>query len=211
VRRPEREVLELMKTKNLGNPSCAVHRPVMSFFIKLERHDVMRGRMLRRSKSATQTSQRLAWAGGPHVARGSTTHTMSRILRLAAAISLTAILGLMIPARAQQEPAKRPPLQGQNHPPGLPGQHLPGPAAHPGPTPAGLPPAGTPTAWRPARSPRHARRTRLQLPRPGRRPPPDRNLQPARARDLVRRRLASRNAVRPARLLVGGQWRLVFL
>jgi hypothetical protein len=43
---------------------------------------------------------------------------MSKTLRLAAAISLATILGLMIPARAQQEPTKRAPVQGQNHPPG---------------------------------------------------------------------------------------------
>jgi hypothetical protein len=67
---------------------------------------------------------------------------MSRSLRLAAAISLAAILGLMITARAQQEPTKRPPVQGQNHPPGPPGQHLPGPAAHPGTMPQAFHPPG---------------------------------------------------------------------
>jgi hypothetical protein len=44
----------------------------------------------------------VAWAAGARTLhRGSTSHTMGRTLRLAAAISFTAILGLMIPARAQ--------------------------------------------------------------------------------------------------------------
>lgn len=58
---------------------------------------------------------------------------MSKTLRLAAAISLASTPGLAIPARAQHEPTKRPPVQGQNHSPGPPGQHLPGPAGRPGP------------------------------------------------------------------------------
>jgi hypothetical protein len=63
---------------------------------------------------------------------------MSKTLRLTAATSLAATLGLTLSAIAQQsphEPTKRLPVQSQNHPPGPPGQHLPGPAGHAGPTP----------------------------------------------------------------------------
>jgi hypothetical protein len=67
---------------------------------------------------------------------------MSKTLRLAAAISLASILGLAIPARAQHEPSQRPPVQGQNHPAGPPGQHLPGPAGRPGPMPQAFHPPG---------------------------------------------------------------------
>jgi hypothetical protein len=59
---------------------------------------------------------------------------MSTTLRSTAAISLAATLGLTFSAVAQQqphEPTKRLPVQGQNHPPGPPEQHLPGPAGHP--------------------------------------------------------------------------------
>jgi hypothetical protein len=68
---------------------------------------------------------------------------MSKTLRLAAAISLAATLGLTLSAVAQQqrEPVKRP-AQGQNHPPGPPGQHLPGPPGHPGPMPQAFHPPG---------------------------------------------------------------------
>jgi hypothetical protein len=72
---------------------------------------------------------------------------MSKTLRLATAISLAATVGLTIPARAQQAPTNRPSAQGQNHPPGPPGQHLPGPGQHP-PGPAGHP-GPTPQAFHP--------------------------------------------------------------
>jgi hypothetical protein len=72
---------------------------------------------------------------------------MSKTLRLAITISFAATLGLTIPAAAQQEPTKRPPVQGQNRPPGPPGQHLPGPAGRPMPQafrPPGAAPHGGP-------------------------------------------------------------------
>jgi hypothetical protein len=71
---------------------------------------------------------------------------MSKTLRLTAAISLAATLGLTLSATAQQPEPRRPPAQG--HPPGPPGQHLPGPAGHPLPGPAGHPP-GPPQAFHP--------------------------------------------------------------
>jgi len=73
---------------------------------------------------------------------------MRKTLRLAAAISLAATLGLIIPASAQQhEQARRP----QGHPGGPPGQHPPGPAGRPGPQafrPQGPGPHGGPPGAR---------------------------------------------------------------
>jgi len=70
---------------------------------------------------------------------------MSKTLRLTGAISLAATLGLTLSAIAQQqphEPTRRLPVQGQNHPPGPPGQRPPGLAGHPGPAPQAFHPPG---------------------------------------------------------------------
>jgi hypothetical protein len=75
---------------------------------------------------------------------------MSTTLRLTGAISLAATLGLTLSAMAQQPEPRRPPAQGQNHSPGPPMQHLPGPPGHPpGPPPQAFHPPGPPQAFHP--------------------------------------------------------------
>jgi hypothetical protein len=95
--------------------------------------------MLRRSKSATQTSHRVAWAGGPHVAPREHQPYNGQDLAIGCGHFVHRDSGVDDPCQsavgANKESTRAAPR------PGPPGQHLPGPAAHWADA-AGLPPAG---------------------------------------------------------------------